>query len=158
MRANAWEGIGKELKIKRKFYAFTCTCDVLTVCPRPDEQAAPPTATRLSTYWTDPNGCFIYHVISSYGFTENLPLVHHTYIAGLPGAGSSTDEKNVRAPKQGRTGMGTSKEIEKRASHARWPLAATSVNTTNHHLITSDSTQKDKNICNIGPPPPPWWH
>jgi len=28
MRANTWEGIGKELKIKRKFYVFTCMCDV----------------------------------------------------------------------------------------------------------------------------------
>jgi len=26
MRANAWEDIGKELKIKRKFYIFTCMC------------------------------------------------------------------------------------------------------------------------------------
>jgi len=35
MRANAWEGIGKELKITRKFYIFTCMCDVRIVCPRP---------------------------------------------------------------------------------------------------------------------------
>jgi len=26
MRANAWEEIGKELKIKRKFYVFICMC------------------------------------------------------------------------------------------------------------------------------------
>jgi len=26
MRANAWDGIGKEFKIKRKFYIFTCIC------------------------------------------------------------------------------------------------------------------------------------
>ena len=26
MRANAWEGMGKELKIKRKFHIFTCMC------------------------------------------------------------------------------------------------------------------------------------
>ena len=26
MRANAWEEIGKELKIKCKFYIFTCMC------------------------------------------------------------------------------------------------------------------------------------
>jgi len=25
-RANAWEGIGKELNIKRKFCVFTCMC------------------------------------------------------------------------------------------------------------------------------------
>ena len=28
MRASAWEGIGKELKIKRKFYVFTCMRDM----------------------------------------------------------------------------------------------------------------------------------
>jgi hypothetical protein len=32
MRANAWEGIGKELKIKRKFYVSSR--DVRIVCPR----------------------------------------------------------------------------------------------------------------------------
>jgi hypothetical protein len=26
MRSSAWEGIGKELKIKRKSYIFTCMC------------------------------------------------------------------------------------------------------------------------------------
>jgi len=31
MRANAWEGIGKELKIKRKFYVSSR--DVRIVCP-----------------------------------------------------------------------------------------------------------------------------
>jgi hypothetical protein len=35
MRTNAWEGIGKELKIKRKFHIFPCMCDVRIVCPRP---------------------------------------------------------------------------------------------------------------------------
>jgi len=32
MRANAWEGIGKELKIKRKIYVSSR--DVRVVCPR----------------------------------------------------------------------------------------------------------------------------
>jgi len=32
MRANAWKGIGKELKIKRKFYVSSR--DVRIVCPR----------------------------------------------------------------------------------------------------------------------------
>jgi hypothetical protein len=32
MRPNAWEGIGKELKIKPKFYVSSC--DVRIVCPR----------------------------------------------------------------------------------------------------------------------------
>jgi len=40
MRASAWEGIGKELKIKCKFYALLCMCDVSSrdariVCPQP---------------------------------------------------------------------------------------------------------------------------
>ena len=34
MRANVWEGIGKELKIKRKFYVSSR--DVRIVCPRLD--------------------------------------------------------------------------------------------------------------------------
>ena len=34
MRANAWEGIGKELKIKSKFYVSSR--DVRIVCPRLD--------------------------------------------------------------------------------------------------------------------------
>jgi hypothetical protein len=43
MRANTGEGIGKELKIKHKFYVFTCMCDVSVldvriVCPRPKRQ------------------------------------------------------------------------------------------------------------------------
>jgi hypothetical protein len=32
MRANTWEGIGKEVKIKRKFYVSSR--DVRIVCPR----------------------------------------------------------------------------------------------------------------------------
>ena len=32
MRANAWEGIGKEIKIKRKFYVSSR--DIRIVCPR----------------------------------------------------------------------------------------------------------------------------
>ena len=34
MRANAWEGIGKELKIKRKFYVSSR--DVRIVCHQPN--------------------------------------------------------------------------------------------------------------------------
>jgi len=30
MRANAWEEIGKELKIKRKFYVFACICTFIS--------------------------------------------------------------------------------------------------------------------------------
>jgi hypothetical protein len=30
IRANAWEETGKELKIKHKFYAFTCTCILIS--------------------------------------------------------------------------------------------------------------------------------
>jgi hypothetical protein len=39
MRANAWEGIGKELKIKCKFYVSSR--DVRTVCPRLKERYGP---------------------------------------------------------------------------------------------------------------------
>jgi hypothetical protein len=39
------------------------------------------------------------------------------------------------------------------AQYERWPLAASAVNTTNHNLITSDTTETDKNICNIAGPP-----
>jgi len=39
MRANAWEEIGKELKIKRKFYVSSR--DVRIVCPRPKSPAVP---------------------------------------------------------------------------------------------------------------------
>jgi len=31
MRANAWEEIGNELKMKRKFYIFTCMCIFISV-------------------------------------------------------------------------------------------------------------------------------
>jgi hypothetical protein len=45
-----------------------------------------------------------------------------------------------------------SKETMQAASYARWPLAASAVNTTNHHLIIFDITDKDKNLCNIVEP------
>jgi hypothetical protein len=57
-----------------------------------------------------------------------------------------------RAPQQGPAGEGKSKETKQRASYARWPLAANTVNTTNRYLIISDATEateKDKNIGNI---------
>jgi len=41
MRANGWEGIGKELKIKRKFYVSSH--DVRIVCPRLNFCIAVPT-------------------------------------------------------------------------------------------------------------------
>jgi len=37
MRANEWQGIGKELKIKRKFYVSSR--DVRIVCPWPKQAA-----------------------------------------------------------------------------------------------------------------------
>ena len=45
MSANAGEGIGKEFKIKRKFYIITFTCDVSSrdvriVCPRPKKHGS----------------------------------------------------------------------------------------------------------------------
>jgi hypothetical protein len=39
MRANAWEGIGKELKIKRKFYVSSR--DVRIVCARLNSRFSP---------------------------------------------------------------------------------------------------------------------
>jgi len=39
-----------------------------------------------------------------------------------------------------------SKETSREESYARWPLAASTINTTaNHHLVSSDTTEKDKN-------------
>jgi hypothetical protein len=54
---------------------------------------------------------------------------------------------------------GKNKETKQRASYGRWPLAASAVNMTNHYIITSGTTEKDKNVCNIigptsGPPAP----
>jgi hypothetical protein len=48
---------------------------------------------------------------------------------------------------------GKNKETKQRATYARWLLAASAVDTTNHYIITSDTTEKDKNICNIVRPP-----
>jgi len=42
-----------------------------------------------------------------------------------------------------------SKETSGQDSYARWPLVASTINTTNRHLVTSDNTKKDKNKCNI---------
>jgi hypothetical protein len=92
--------------------------------------------------------------------------------AGPPTAFSGTGENIFFGPsQQGRTGEGKSKETNQRASYARWPLAASTVKRTNHYLIISDVTEKDKNICSIfgpglgplsgppvictGPPPTP---
>ena len=41
------------------------------------------------------------------------------------------------------------KETNQRASYARWLLAASAVNSTNHCLIISITTEKDKSICSI---------
>jgi hypothetical protein len=46
-------------------------------------------------------------------------------------------------------GGGGNKETQQRASYARWLLAASAVNSTNHYLIVSVSTETDKSICNI---------
>jgi len=42
-----------------------------------------------------------------------------------------------------------SKETSRQDSYARWPLVASTINTRNHHVVTSDTTEKDKNKCNI---------
>ena len=42
---------------------------------------------------------------------------------------------------------GENKETRQRALYARWPLAASAVNTTNYYLLTFDTKEKDKNIA-----------
>jgi len=49
-------------------------------------------------------------------------------------------------PQKGRTGKGKGKDIKQRDSYAKWPLAASAVHTKSHYLITSDATEKDKNL------------
>lgn len=51
-------------------------------------------------------------------------------------------EKYFSAPPQ--AGGGMAGEIKHRASYARWPLATSAVNATNHCLITSDTIEKTK--------------
>lgn len=48
-------------------------------------------------------------------------------------------------PQKGRTGKGKVRK-QSRDSYARWPLAASAVDTKSHYLITSDATEKDKNL------------
>jgi hypothetical protein len=76
---------------------------------------------------------------------------------------SRATESGVRAPVQRyfrpppqkkRTDKGKSKETKQRASYARWPLAASDVDTTNSYLTTTDNTEKDRNISNIWAPGP----
>ena len=62
----------------------------------------------------------------------------------------------VRAPAGnfflGPHSKGKSMETKQSTSYARWPLAASVVNTTNHYLITSEPTERQKNLCNtVGP-------
>jgi hypothetical protein len=76
--------------------------------------------------------------------------------AGLPRRVRAPVQKCFRAPQQRRTGKGKSRVTMQRASNATWPLAAIAVNTTNHYLITSDTTEKDKNICTIVGPLAPF--
>jgi hypothetical protein len=38
------------------------------------------------------------------------------------------------------------KEMKRRAQYARWPLAANAVNKNNNYQITSDTSEKDRNI------------
>jgi hypothetical protein len=46
-----------------------------------------------------------------------------------------------------------SNETNRQDSYARWPLVASTINTTNHHLVTSDTTEKDQKKCNMFGPP-----
>jgi len=56
---------------------------------------------------------------------------------------------------EGRIGREKTKETKQEASYGTWLLAASAFNTTNHYLITSDNTEKDKSIRHIGGPRPP---
>jgi hypothetical protein len=60
----------------------------------------------------------------------------------FPGPPARADWQGVKVMKQ-----------KQGASYKRWPLAASDVSTTNHDLVTSDTTEKDKNIRNIFRPP-----
>jgi hypothetical protein len=42
-----------------------------------------------------------------------------------------------------------SRATKQRVSYARWPLATSAVDTANDYPITSDTVEKDKNICKI---------
>jgi hypothetical protein len=56
---------------------------------------------------------------------------------------------------KGASAGGKTKGKKQKASYGRWPLAASAFSTTNHYLITSDTTEKDKSIRHIGGPRPP---
>jgi hypothetical protein len=50
---------------------------------------------------------------------------------------------------QGQDGKGKSSKMKQRMLYVRWLLATSAVSVTNHYLFTSDTNQKDKNICKI---------
>ena len=69
MRANAWEGIGKELEIKREFYVSSR--DVRIVCPRP----------YVSYCVRYPTGCCVHSlVIISYYAVFPRPRMYSTFV------------------------------------------------------------------------------
>jgi len=70
MRANAWEGIGKELKIKRKFYVSSR--DVRTVCPRLNATECPYHVPALieGREWTE----FLTQAVTVTSYHSGTPL------------------------------------------------------------------------------------
>ena len=72
-------------------------------------------------------------------------LLSSSELVEPPTAGSKPGEKYIFGPAS-----------KQRPSYASWPLAGSSVKSTNHYLITFDNTDKNKSIFNIvGPPSRP---
>ena len=82
---------------------------------------------------------FVRRKPQSYHSKKKTPL----FQTGGPRAGSAAVQRSFRG----------AAKAKQRTSYARWPLAASAVNTTYLYQITSDNTEKVKNVCNIiGPP------
>ena len=65
---------------------------------------------------------------------------------GSPKRVRASVQKCFRAAQQRRAGKGKSRVRKQKASYARWPLAASAINTTNHCLFTSVTIEKDNNM------------
>jgi len=91
IRANAWEGIGKELKIKRKF--FVSSRDVRIVCPRLKKFHLPH-GTSQGIRRTEEECVQRVHVLSKYGSCFNAyPYLH------IPFWGYKLQKKKIRTKK-----------------------------------------------------------
>jgi len=83
-------------------------------------------------------------------------VLHHNSLSALEYTQESLEwvcpppNHQARADRQGE-----STQTQQTAPYAKWPLAASSVTTTNHYLITADTSEKDQNIWNLSCPGPP---